>query len=854
MFMKPRRFTLMNLVLVNCILLSSIYLSHAQNVVPIFQGNLSLSNLTFFNGQPTQMAWGPDKRLYVMTNGNGVHSFNYNQTTSVLSDEKVAVPNVSGIGIAFHNNEMYISLFNWSILKLTDNNQNGIWGETNLGELSVPIVTSIPKGDHTLDQLQVLGDTLYVGIGLRTNNGLKGLFTGGSFSDFQGDTGFWSGGTGNTWGDSAYGGTISWIRDLTRVSNTSGSANAYPNTILTQHLVQNDTSPYTVTDTSKLTVHSAGTRNPYGLCLDNTGNLWFTSNFSRSKTNGDGTAGVAFLKDALGPDFSRDVQDQLFKASSRADYGYSNTNWREVNPMMTTALPDYHRVLSTTFDNSFNKGPYTIHDPENPDGLGPSSSSDGCGFFYAAGLPAVLQNNIFIVRWNSTITEASPGTHSITYQDLVAVDTQTGKVRRVAAGFSNPLCVLWDGGQNLLIGDYGNGGIYALHVKTASTLALTLNTSPIMIGKDVNLSASMVDGSNTPISGKLLTFSIGGNSIGSASTDITGAAKIVYTIPPSLGSGVKTVTVSFAGDAQTSSSSQNANLTVLAIPDAIGLGPVTAKGGKVMYAGARLITYNGMSIVGKNLDFAIDGIKIGTVVTDNNGGARLYYLLPQETPAGAHILTASFLGDSVYKSVSKSVVLTVQLSNTSVSVYPQSGAPGQIKSLQCRVFNEAGRVAVNRTVTYSIGATTLGTAITNSLGYGSLAYTVPDTLGAGPQSFTVSFAGDTVYNGSTGTGTLTITQANSWIYLLDTTINAGQSLRLPIRLLGTSGNYISGRTISLTVNGVSAGTAVTQSNGVGAFTYTIPSGTGTGTFTMTASFAGDSLYKASSVSKTLTIK
>ncbi len=393
---------------------------------------------------------------------------------------------------------------------------------------------------------------------------------------------------------------------------------------------------------------------------------------------------------------------------------------------------------------------------------------------------------------------------------------------------------------------------YTLNVKTATYLRL--NASSAMVGQDDNLSAKLALDSNTPVSGRLLMFSINGITIGADSTDINGVVKIVYKIPQTLGAGVKTVTVSFAGDSQFAASTQNASLTVLRTFDAIGLGPVTAKGGKILYSGARLITFNGLSIVGRNVDFDIDGVKIGTIVTDSNGGARLYYLLPQETPSGSHTLTASFAGDSDYKPVSKTVTLTVQLSSTSIVVYPQSGSPGQVKSLQCRLYNETGRVAVNRTVSYSIGGNIIGTAVTSTLGYAGLNYTVPDTLGAGAQKITVNFAGDTVYSSSSGTGTLTITKANSNLYMVDTTINIGQLLRLPVRLSGSSGNYLGGRTISLVVNGAAAGTAVTQSNGSTGFTYILPAGTVAGTYTMTVSFAGDSLYNASAMSKSLVIK
>ncbi len=122
------------------------------------------------------------------------------------------------------------------------------------------------------------------------------------------------------------------------------------------------------------------------------------------------------------------------------------------------------RVTGITFDNLFNKGPYTIHDPANPDGLGPSSSADGCDFFYSNALPAELIGNIFIARYNSTITEAPGGLErSLTYSDLVAVDVSTGKVRRIASGFTNPLAVLADSNSGRLpIADYGSRAVYSL--------------------------------------------------------------------------------------------------------------------------------------------------------------------------------------------------------------------------------------------------------------------------------------------------------------------------------------------------------------------------------------------------------
>ena len=441
----------------------SIARAGGPQVVAAYQNNFSIQAVGTVPGLPTQMTFGSSGLLYVMTVDAGPISFVYNQATGTLSSPVNASPNVQGIGIAFHGNNMYLTSTDGSIHKLNDANGNGVWGEA--GELNVAIVNGIPQGDHNVDQLQIVGNTLYVGIGRRTINGHFGAWTSGTLDDLGGK-GFFNGGIGRTWGDSAYNGTIAWITDLTQVVDQAGSANAFTTEppAFSRALIQKDAGPFTTVGAGKLVVHSAGTRNPFGLCLDSDGNLWFTNNFNRTATLGNGQAGFGLRGDQLDSDFSRDVQDQLFQASPGADYGYTDTNWRGVNPMLTPGAEGYQRVTSNTFDNSFNKGPYTLHNPADPDGLGPSSSADGCGFSYSSLLPPSLQGNIFIVRYNGTITEALGGQNaSLTYSDLVAVDVTTGKVTRIAFGFTNPLAVLADDQSGrLLIADYGDKVVYAL--------------------------------------------------------------------------------------------------------------------------------------------------------------------------------------------------------------------------------------------------------------------------------------------------------------------------------------------------------------------------------------------------------
>ena len=434
-------------------------------VAPAYGGKLAVQAVGTVPGLPTQMTFGPDGRLYVMTIDAGPISLAYDPISGSLGSPVQVAPGVKGIGIGFHGSDLYLtSSGDGTIHKLTDPNGNGVYGEA--GELDVPIVTGLPQGDHNTDQIQISGNTLYVGIGRRTINGRVGAYTSGALDDLGGQGFFARGGLGRTYGDSAYNGTIAWIRDLTAVVDQPASANAWttqPPTF-SQALIQRDNGPFTNCDPGKLVVHSAGTRNPFGLCLDATGTLWFTNNFNRTATLGNGQAGVGLRGDQFGSDFSITVQDQLFRASPGADYGYFDANWRNVNPMLTASAPGYHLVKSTTFDNSYNKGPYTLHDPGHPDGLGPSSSADGCAFAYGPGLPADLVGNLFVARFNGSITEAPGGAQrTLTYNDLVAVDPATGQVRQVASGFNGPLAVLSDNATGrIFVATLNDRMIYAL--------------------------------------------------------------------------------------------------------------------------------------------------------------------------------------------------------------------------------------------------------------------------------------------------------------------------------------------------------------------------------------------------------
>jgi hypothetical protein len=160
------------------------------------------------------------------------------------------------------------------------------------------------------------------------------------------------------------------------------------------------------------------------------------------------------------------------------DYGFRNENWRGSVDILSTDPANFQK--SITFDNLDGSDPRFLqdYDPSHPEGLGPSSSSDGLSFWYDAHL-GDLDGNAFIARWNPSVS-SSDGTR-YEYSDLVAVDPITGRTVVIADGFSNPLAVFADGSGHLLVSDFGTGTVYVLSaVPEPATIVLMLVALPIL--------------------------------------------------------------------------------------------------------------------------------------------------------------------------------------------------------------------------------------------------------------------------------------------------------------------------------------------------------------------------------------
>jgi glucose/arabinose dehydrogenase len=416
--------------LVASVALVSARAGHSQSIAvnAFAQSNFSsLETIGTGVGGVTQMAFGPDGRLYVATFGGGVLRYDYSPTGTLSNKTTVwSRPNDFGngvvngsLGVAFHEDDtlgtvMYIAPavtsgfnvalnFTQSIVRLTDNDQDGNWGETGAGEINQAIVDNLRVTDlHQVNQMVVRDDTLYVGIGSRTRTG--GQVNGVPQSEL--------GGAPNPDdGEFAYTGSINWIRDLTLLSANTSTANIAGHNITSHHT---DTTPFTSTDEGKLTVYSTGFRNVYGLAFDTAGELWATMNQNENPQK----------------------PDELHQSNFQDDHKFPKAN--EVSGDWKL---NGDAIAAGFFD--------TFKDPVSL--LGNNASADGIAF---TDRNAIVEDYALIVRYSNG-------------DDLIAVDKATGAITQAVVGLSNPLDVMTDPFGNLLIGQHGGGGqIFRLNVST----------------------------------------------------------------------------------------------------------------------------------------------------------------------------------------------------------------------------------------------------------------------------------------------------------------------------------------------------------------------------------------------------
>ena len=169
---------------------------------------------------------------------------------------------------------------------------------------------------------------------------------------------------------------------------------------------------------------------------------------------------------------------------------------------------------------------------------------------------------------------------------------------------------------------------------------------------------------------------------------------------------------------------------------------------------------------------------------------------------------ARYLGDSVNPpSTSNPVTVTVnavkQITNTNLTASSASIQSGQSLTLTASVTPSGA----TGTVTFTDGSTPLGQAQLNN-GIATLTTSSLSTVGS--HSLTASYPGDTNFNGSSGSTTVSVTTAGNLtttttLSVDPLTANAGQAVIMGAGVTGPSGAGTVTGSVTFTDNGISTG-------------------------------------------------
>lgn len=386
--------------------------------------------------------------------------------------------------------------------------------------------------------------------------------------------------------------------------------------------------------------------------------------------------------------------------------------------------------------------------------------------------------------------------------------------------------------------------------------AVSMSSTSGQPGQTIALKAMVKrtsDGAGLP--GEPVYFSVAGSDAGLALTDATGLAILPYMIPDGSAIGYQAMAAGFPGDAFYLPSSGSAKLNVtkasvkITVPTLSGVMGT----GVTLQASLRRL-YSGDLLAGRQLTFKVAGALAGSAVTDGAGVASLPYTIPTASVPAVQTVAVTFAGDATNRSGTGNGKLNA-MTATHLDVPLVQGAVEQTVSISATLTRTCdGAPLASRSVTFSVAGTPIGMATTTSSGVATRTLNIAESLGVGDHPIAVSYAGDSLDQGSTGTGVLRVVASNSVVTVTSLSGTHGKKVTLKAKLTRTSdGLGIGGRKVKFYIDGNLVGTATTTVSGSVSLSYMIPSDATTGAHEIKAVFDGDTAYNAGNGVGTLTV-
>ncbi|MBV8258133.1 MAG: Ig-like domain repeat protein [Actinobacteria bacterium] len=440
----------------------------------------------------------------------------------------------------------------------------------------------------------------------------------------------------------------------------------------------------------------------------------------------------------------------------------------------------------------------------------------------------------------------------------------------------------------------GHDGLFS--ITRPSSLALTAPASAAY-GDTITVGGVLTDPSlqpAAPIAGRLVTFTFGSlaSQTCTGTTNASGAVSCQIQLLQKPSTTPGTLTGTFTGDATYGAATATKQITVTKRTLVLGL---TAPAVALQGAPVTLTATLGNVVAGDAptlpIGFGFDTRTPCAVVPTSTTVASCAF--STTGLMGPTTGTASFAGNDYYNPATAR--------NTTTIVYAPAPGTGEFVvgnlnsavgtavtfwgSQWSRLNSLSGGPAPDEFKGFASNATTLACGITWTAGPGDSqkppSGPLPAYLGVLVSS-AIGKSGSTIYGnsvgvvvvrtnsgydddpGHAGTGTIVATVCGqtsappplptTLTYTGDTSVNSGGTATLKAKLLDSNGQPVVGRTVQLRLDSQTACTGTTGGDGQASCQSSVPVVTATRTYSVYLTFAGDSMYGASSGTGTVTVK
>jgi len=496
----------------------------------------------------------------------------------------------------------------------------------------------------------------------------------------------------------------------------------------------------------------------------------------------------------------------------------------------------------------------------NPSNSTTNGASNGTGTInITAGNLNITVSPVVGAKYNDTVTinatvldnAGNPisGISIDFYINGVFVGNQTAVNGTTSINYTIPSA----GNFYLIAGFAGNTNYTAKNSSAYYGVFLKLNTTIVVgnlsggVGQTINITGTLYDEYGRTVANKTVKFYVDGVLFKTSTTDSSGIATVNYTIS---NIGTHNFYLVFDGDGNytginsstIANGSGSGSINATAGNLTININNATGKYNYTTILESTIVDSQGNPVSNLSVDFYVDGVYVGSGVTNSLGVAKYNYTVYS---AGTFPIVAQYNGSNPnYNPVNSTPNTGVFGKQIPEFETPNiNGEKYQTISLNTTLENEEGNPMVGETVDFYLNGGYIGSNITDVNGIAQFSYTF-NNIGTFTYYTYFSATGNyTDTNSSTarrgsgnGTinifGTLTITVDNITAKFKDDVV-------LNATVIDQDGNPAPGTLIDFYVGGVYVGSNVTDTFGIAHLDYHVYSA---GNFTILGNFSGNGTY------------